>query len=88
MVIFLFFVQRPCAALHHAVVVGHSLDGAEEAFDVQPEAHMLHIPAVELRFLRDLQLVAAMDLRPAGQTGADVECAVLVPYGQLFVFVT
>ena len=60
MVIFLFFVQRPGAALHHAVVVGHSLDGAEEAFDVQPEAHMLHVPAVELRFLRDLQLVAAL----------------------------
>ena len=80
-------MQRPGAALHHAVVVGHGPDGAEEAFDVQPEAHMLHIPAVQLRFLRDLQLVAAMDLRPTGQAGADVVCAVLVPFGQQVVLV-
>ena len=72
MVIFLFFVQRPGAALHHAVVVGHGPDGAEKASDIQPEAHMLHIPAVELGLFRDLQLVPAMDLRPAGQTGADI----------------
>ena len=72
MVVFLFLVQRPGAALHHAVVVGHGLDGAKKASDIQPEAHMLHIPAVELGLFRDLQLVPAMDLRPAGQAGADI----------------
>ena len=48
---------------------------------------MLHVPAVQLRFLGDLQLVAAMDLRPAGQAGADVVCAVLVPLGQQVVLI-
>ena len=48
---------------------------------------MLHVQTVELRFLGDLQLVAAMDLRPAGQAGADVIGAVLVPFGQQVVLV-
>ena len=87
MVVFLFLVQRPGAALHHAVVVGHGPDGAEKAPDIQPEAHMLHIPAVELGLFRDLQLVPAMDLRPAGQAGADVVRPVLVPLGQQVVLV-
>ena len=62
-----FFVQSAGAALHHAVVLKHSGNGAKEAFHIQPKAQMLHIPAVQLGLLGNFQLVAAMDLCPAGQ---------------------
>ena len=48
---------------------------------------MLHIVAVEFRLFVDLQLVAAVDLRPAGQAGADVIGAVFVPLGQQVILV-
>ena len=70
------------AAFYHAVVVQHGHDGAEKALHVHLEAQMLHIVAVEFRLFVDIQLVAAVDLRPAGQAGADVIGAVFVPLGQ------
>ena len=73
-----FFVQSAGAALHHAVVLKHRGNGAKEAFHIQPKAQMLHIPAVQLGLLRDLQFIAAMDLCPAGQARAHIVCMVLV----------
>ena len=68
-----FFVQSAGAALHHAVVPEHSRNGAEEASHIQTKAQMLHIPAVQLCFLRDLQFIAAkMCIRdsPGGLTSS------------------
>ena len=63
---FFLFVQGAGAALDDAVVVQHGDDGSKEALHVHAEAQMLHIVAVELGLLVDLQLIAAVDLRPAG----------------------
>ena len=73
------------AALHHAVVVQHGDDGAKKALHVQPKAQMLHIVAIQPGLVGDLQLIAAVDLRPARQAGADVVGSVLVPLGQQVV---
>ena len=65
-------MQRTRAAFHHAVVIQHRLDGAEEALHIHPEAQMLHIIAVQPGFIGNFQLIPAVDLRPAGQTGSDI----------------
>ena len=58
-------MQGAGAALHHTVVFQHGGNGAKEALHVQPEAQVLHIPAVQLCLFGDLQLIAAVDLGPA-----------------------
>ena len=80
-------MQSAGAALHHAVVLKHRGNGAEEAFHIQPKAQMLHIPAVQLGLLRDLQFIAAMDLCPAGQARAHIVCMVLVALCQQIILV-
>ena len=75
-------MQGAGAALDDAVVVQHGDDGAKEAFHVHAETQMLHIVAVELGLLVDLQLIAAVNLCPAGQAGADIVGSVFVALGQ------
>ena len=80
-------MQRPRAALHDTVVVQHRPDGAKEALHVQPKAQVLHIVAVQPGLIGDLQLIAAMDLGPARQAGADIVGTVFVPLGQQVVLI-
>ena len=48
---------------------------------------MLHIPAVQLCLFGDLQLIAAVDLGPAGQAGAHIVGPVFVALRQQIVLV-
>ena len=75
-------MQGAGAAFHHAVMPEHGGNGAKKALHIQPKADVLYIPAIQLCFLGNFQLVAAMDLCPAGQPRAHSVCAVLIPLGQ------
>ena len=77
MVLFL-FVQFAGAAFDDAFAHEDGEDRPEEAAAVEEEAEILDIFAVELRLDGDLQFVATVDLRPAGEAGADVVGAVFV----------
>ena len=77
MVLFL-FVQFAGAAFDDAFAHEDGEDRPEEAAAVEEEAQILDVFAVELRLDGDLQFVATVDLRPAGEAGADVVGAVFV----------
>ena len=80
-------MNRARAAFHHAIVIQHRLDGAKEALYIHPEAQMLHIIAIQPGFIGNFQLIPAVDLRPAGQTGSDVVGTILIPLGQQIILI-
>lgn len=58
------------------LVVGVGEDfqnGAEEDLQIKAEAQMIHIPVVEADAFMPLDVLAPMDLGPAGDPGADIE---------------
>lgn len=75
------------ATFDHAVALEHARDCTKEALAVEKETLALHVFAVESRLHGNLELVAAVDLRPAGKAHGHVVRAVLVAFGNQVVLV-
>ena len=79
--------QRAGAALHDALLAQHAADRHQDARRVHLQRQMAHILAVQPRLFLDLQLVAAVHLRPARQAGRHVVGAVAVAFGHKIILV-
>lgn len=71
-------MQLAGAALDDAGTKHHAEDGEKEALNVKEKAELFDILAVKARLVHDLELIASVDLRPAGEPGLDVVSAVFI----------
>ena len=60
---------------------------SEKALDVEQKAHSLYVFAVPPRLFGNRQLVAPVDLRPAGQPRQHVVCGILISFGNLIILI-
>lgn len=88
-----FLVQLTSAALDYAVAFGHRNDCAEEAFHIHGKSapgagiEAGYVVSVQLGLDRNLQLIAAIYLSPAGEAGLHVVGAVFIALGHEVILV-
>lgn len=84
---FLRLMQLSRATLDHAVAPQGGNGCPEKAAAVKGKAHAPHIFTVQPRLVRDLQLVPATDLRPAGKAGLHIIGTVFIPLRQQILLI-
>src|SRR5699024_10429984 len=81
------FIRCSGSTFNNAITLRNAYERSEKTFHIKPEAHVLDIFTIELRFDINGELVASLYLSPSGQSRSDVIVTVVISFSNQIVLI-
>src|SRR5699024_2924379 len=81
------FIRCSGSTFNNAITLRNAYERSEKTFHIKPEAHVLYIFTIELRFDINGELVTSFDLSPSGQSRSDIVGTVVISFSNQIVLI-